>query len=602
MNFIKKNIDFKFASILLFCVFISCDQLKQVDRVLKKTFGQVNRFERQKNNYSKRLGFDKKNNKESSGQIDNSIDYNTIEQKNMINEHGYLFEIINGVDPGKVVNSNEIIGPEKVYVVTDTVNSVAKNVEVFGWHPHWMKSKWKNYPFNLLSTISYFSYNIDPQSGAPLNPSDLNEWSESEFVSIAKKNNTRVLLTVSLHGNKNVINFLNNNSSWENLFNNVSELIISKNADGIDLNFENLPKSQRLNFKSFVMEFRKHLDNEFYKNNKAKSPFISLTIPASTEMQNYSLSEMSTLKTSDTNREVIDLFIMMGYDYHTKSVPSPTAPLQSEGGGHSLKKTIDIFNSLSAAKDKTILALPYYGIMYDIEPVYDSISNSQVDIKSSFSKKLTYNEINEFFIDNPDLKYQIDLNPLTMSKQLSLVFDDNSMKEIFYDDSFTLSKKYSLAMNSGLKGIGIWALGYDNQRYELWNLIDSYFTSDNKIYSDPIAEVNGHTISFTKSLVKNKNIYFVIIIFLLFSVVIAGLILINDSKVRDKISSSRLISLILLTILYIFLIPLITFINDLFSPIGIYIESSFNLYIAMFLGALIFYIGSKITVKKDERP
>ena len=105
--------------------------------------------------------------------------------------------------------------------------------------------------------------------------------------------------------------------------------------------------------------------------------------------------------------------------------------------------------------------------MYNIEPVLDTLTNSQIGLKSYFDKKLTYKEINDFFVDNPDLKYQIDLDPVSMTKQLSLVFDDNTMKE-FYDDSFTLSKKYSFAMNNEFKGIGIWALGYDNKRNELW--------------------------------------------------------------------------------------------------------------------------------------
>lgn len=582
---------------------MSCDQLKQVDRVLKKTFGQVNRFERQKNNYSKRLGLDKKKEKESStGQIDNTSNYNTIEQKNIINEYGYLFEIFNGVDPGVLINNDEISDQEKVYSVLDSTRSIDKNVEVFGWHPYWMKSSWKNYPFNLLSTISYFSYNINPENGDPINMSDLKDWSESDFVSTAKENNTRVLLTVSLHGQKKIVSFLNNESLWENLFFNVSELIIGSNADGIDINFENLPPSQSSNYQKFVLEFKRYLDEEFYKNNRSIPSFLSLTIPASSQMQNYSIASLSKLVVPETNREAVNLFIIMGYDYHQSDVPTPTSPLNSMDNSSSLNKTVEIFNALSSAQDKTILALPYYGIMYNIEPVRDTLTNSQIGLKSYFDKKLTYKEINDFFVDNPDLKYQIDLDPVSMTKQLSLVFDDNTMKEIFYDDSFTLSKKYSFAMNNEFKGIGIWALGYDNKRNELWSLIEDYFTTNEKVFTDPIAEVNGHVISLTKKLVKDKNIYFVIILFLTISVIISGLILISDSKFREKVSSSLIGSFILLTILYIFLIPLIVFINDLIRPFGIFIDSYMNLYFSMFLGAFLFYLGSKINIKKENKP
>ena len=114
-----------------------------------------------------------------------------------------------------------------------------------------------------------------------------------------------------------------------------------------------------------------------------------------------------------------------------------------------------------------------------------------------------------------ELKSQIDLDAISMSKQISMVFDDNTMKEVFYDDSFTLSKKYAFAMTQGLKGVGLWALGYDSQRYELWNLIDETFSTNDRSYVDPIGEVNGFPIRFAKSLIKDKNIYVVIIIFLL---------------------------------------------------------------------------------------
>ncbi len=148
------------------------------------------------------------------------------------------------------------------------------------------------------------------------------------------------------------------------------------------------------------------------------------------------------------------------------------------------------------------------------------------------------------------------------------------------------------------------ALGYDNNSYELWNLINKNFTNGDITYIDPIAEVNGFPIRFAKSLIKDKNIYVVVLIFLFFSVIVSWLILLRDWRVREKISSSRLNSFLFLSICYLFLIPLLVFIKEtiFYRGFGIHIEKEFNLYIAMFLGALFYYIGSKITIKKDEKP
>lgn len=580
----------------------SCDKVKQIEKVLKKSFGQVNRLQRKKSNYSKRLGLGGKD-KNDTIKGNSTLEFNTIDQKNMINEYGYIFEMINGVDPGKIINNNEITGPSKVFSISDTVSTVSSNIEVFGWHPHWMRSSWKNYPFNLLSTIAYFSYKINPTSGNPQNPLDLNTWSESEFVKNAKIKNTRVLLTVSLHGKENTVKFLESDISiWENVFSKVSSLVVSKDADGIDINFENLPPSQRKNFFLFVEKFKSYLNIEFYKKNKGNS-FLSLTFPSSKSAENYSVKRFSDAKLKDGS-ELVNLIVIMGYDYQSKFIPGGTSPLQSDGNQISLLSALNRYSSYGVDKNKTILALPYYGLMYNIEPVIDSLTNTQKDISAALERKLTYREIIELFIENPDLKYDIDLDPISMSKQISLVFDDNTMKEIIYDDSYTLSKKYDFAMTQGLKGVGIWALGYDNQRYELWNLIDQSFTSGQKIYTDPIGEVNGFPLRLAKSLVKDKNIYFVIIIFLTISVIIATLILLGDFRFREMIGTKKINAIIALTVCYLFLIPLIIFINDLFfaDGYGIYIKSEVNLYIAMFLGALFFYLGSKLTIKKEDKP
>tara|TARA_A100001015_G_scaffold264362_1_gene311931 strand:- start:1962 stop:3743 length:1782 start_codon:yes stop_codon:yes gene_type:complete len=587
---------FKFLSLIFIFSIISCNEIRQIDRTIKKTFGQVNKFERKKDNYSKKLGINKNNDdsNKSSDENSNYNSFNNIEQKNIINNYGYIFEMINGVDPGKIVNNENTDGPPKVFIVENKDSiSISNNLEVFGWHPYWMNDNWKNYPFQLLSTVSFFSYKIDPKTGEPQNPEQLKEWNESSFVETAQDNNTRVLLTVSLHGKNNIIEFFDDEIKREKLYDNVSDLVIEQNADGIDLNFENLPNSHAKAFLDFTVEFKEKLAEEFDKKNM-NSPFLSLTLPPS------QISESFDIKRLDSH---VDLFVIMGYDLHSKDDPGPTSPLQSENSEISLFSIIDRYSKYGLNKNKTLLALPYYGLMYDIESSIDS-TNSELKLKPSLETKLTYSEINKVFIENPNLKLNTVLDPISMTKQLSVVFDDYSMKEIFYDDSYTLSKKYAFAISQGLKGVGIWALGFDNNRDELWSLIDESFATDQVVFNDPIAEVNGFPIRFAKSLVKDKYIYFTIIIFLTFSVIIAAIILLNDLKFREKISNSKLNSLILLTILYIFLIPIVIFVKDLIhlDGYGIYLDSEFNLYIAAFLGALFYYLGSKISIKKEERP
>ena len=83
---------------ICFSSFESCTQLKKIDSTIRKTFGQVNRFKRQQKLYSKRLGLD--NNQGNLNQNDSvfKMKRNPIQQKNMINEYGYIFEEYHHLD------------------------------------------------------------------------------------------------------------------------------------------------------------------------------------------------------------------------------------------------------------------------------------------------------------------------------------------------------------------------------------------------------------------------------------------------------------------------------------------------------------------------
>jgi len=50
-----------------------------------------------------------------------------------------------------------------------------------------------------------------------------------------------------------------------------------------------------------------------------------------------------------------------------------------------------------------------------------------------------------------------------------------SIRQVYYENENSLRIKYQITKNNNLAGIGIWALGYDGDRSELWNLIYDEF-------------------------------------------------------------------------------------------------------------------------------
>ena len=570
-----------FALIIItsFSTLESCSYVKKMDSGIRKAFGSVNRFQRQKKQYSRRLGMDQnKSNDQQDNGDNNQMVRNPIQQKNMVNNYGYLFEGINGYDPGVIVNYNNSDSTSYIFEVeNEKFKTILPDREVFGWHPYWMGKSWMNYPFELLSTISYFSYNVNPKTGLGLNPDQIEDWNTSAMIDSAKVKNTRVLLTVSLQGNNNQDEFLTNELLWNNLFEDVSKLVLTRNGDGIDLNFEDIPLSLRNEFVDFVKGFHQYLTSQFQNNNKTK-PYISLTLPAHKDREHFDIKKLDPF---------IDLFIIMGYDYNGNSSPEAVSPLQSEGV-FSLKNTVEYFKESNINVNKTILALPYYGILWNINP------SENDDFEAKIERKLTYTEIKNNFIENQELGSEVELDPISMSKIYRVAFEDNSIKEIHYDDAFTLSKKYDYAMNNNFQGVGIWALGYDNGNDELWNLIEDYFSTDIAIFNDPITEVNGFPIRFAESLIKQKDVFIAIIVYFVFALVTSFVFVLSDWRIRDSIMKKPINQLIIIFIGFVLLTPLVVFVREILDKSGFPVKSNLEIYIGFFVGILVFFIASKL--------
>ena len=163
----------------------------------RKTKSQMRMLDRSLNRTKKRMGMDGKKEEVSEDTIDTG--YAPMEQKNMLNSYGYLYDALNGEDQ-VVTSSNFYWDAEKeVYYVKDKrYRQILPDKEVFGWHPYWMGNAWKNYPFELLSTLSYFSYKVDPASGSYSNPEQIKDWRNTALIDSAQIKKTKILLTVSL--------------------------------------------------------------------------------------------------------------------------------------------------------------------------------------------------------------------------------------------------------------------------------------------------------------------------------------------------------------------------------------------------------------------
>ncbi|MCB0375947.1 MAG: hypothetical protein KDD04_08530, partial [Sinomicrobium sp.] len=309
--------------------------------------------------------------------------------------------------------------------ISDTKRN--KNKEIFGWHPYWMGSAYTSYNFELLSSISYFSYELNPETGAPLT---VNNWKTTRLVDMAKAYKCKVFLAVTNFGESKNQRFLKNSSAQKNSLDSIVKAVRYRDADGVTLNFEFIPKKLREAYNSYIIELSNRLKTEKLQLNLAIPPVDVDLIYDFNVLSNY-----------------VDRFVIMGYGYYGDGsrVAGPEAPLDKGDlwGNSTLKQSVETYIADGIPAKKMILSVPYVG-------------SSWKTVKATVPSRCIayYGEI-----PYRTLKAQYTIDPVLEQQSSSLYylfpdFEDGSVNQVWLDDTLSLAKKYDLINQQKLKGVG----------------------------------------------------------------------------------------------------------------------------------------------------
>ena len=136
----------------------------------------------------------------------------------------------------------------------------------------------------------------------------------------------------------------------------------------------------------------------------------------------------------------------------------------------------------------------------------------------------------------------------------------------------------------------------------MWNLIDEYFTSDEKIFYNPIDQLNGFPVRLANRLIAQKNVFVAIAIYLLIAIIFSFILLLGDWRVRKALVSKKINLLIAILTCFVFLIPLTILVKEFFMKYNIYIKSESDIYIGFFIGILTVLLVSRFKFKEEIKP
>ncbi|MBE3591090.1 MAG: glycoside hydrolase family 18 [Firmicutes bacterium] len=254
--------------------------------------------------------------------------------------------------------------------------------------------------------------------------------SENDVRDFARKNGIRLLPLVTNDNGNDA--FLNNPAARDRAMARLFE-ILDKNKDvydGFSLDFQLLSPTTRPALTAFVSRFY----TEIRKRNKRLNIDV---IPAGQPDDKSSPYDYAKLAQN------VDQIVLMTYDNHSDaSQPGPIAPLDW------VRQRVQAAIASGVKPGQLVLGVAAYG--------YDWVSGTTkaetVRMKDAQAR-----------VDGK-VQRAADLSP-----HFSYTDSQGRTHIVWYEDEVSVAKKVKLARDMRLKGIAIWRLGYENQKY--WDAI-----------------------------------------------------------------------------------------------------------------------------------
>lgn len=368
-------------------------------------------------------------------------------------------------NPISVVYANALpIDAQKVFSIPFknillTVNGKPKK-EVLGFFPYWMIDKQDKIDLSALSSISLFGLEADGKGNIIIQKNDgqiESGWSmwknpnTNTLIKRAKNQGVNVYLTIKSFDDSNIESLSTSDDAQKAFITNVLFLVNSKNLDGVNIDFEYLG-----GFSDTIRDGFTRLITNLKAELKRQIPGSTLSV----DTYLVSGSEQGIFDIPALSNQ-LDYFVIMGYDMHTPS--GKPGPVSAMGGDTNIIGYVQNYLE-KTTPNKLVLAVPYYG--------YDWLTSAKDNPSKLDTKIIPYAEI-------ADASKNLQLSWDETSQTPFITYKENGVERVVHFDNVrSLAIKYDFINSKNLKGVGLWALGYDGQNQDLEKLLIDKFINN----------------------------------------------------------------------------------------------------------------------------
>ena len=308
---------------------------------------------------------------------------------------------------------------------------------------------------NSLQTVSPSYFDLNPDGSLKLNPVS------ADLVSRMHANGIKVVPFLSNHWDRTIgVSAVQN---AEKLSTQIADAVKLYDLDGVNVDIENLPDTQRDQQTELVRLLREKIPAD-----KAVSVAVAANPKGWTLGWHGSYDYTGLAKHSD-------YLMMMTYDEHYEG--GPAGPVASIGFVEdSIKYALS-----KTSPDKLVVGLPFFGRIWSVGTtgvVGKGVPISTVnDMIRDYNAVVTFDETAqspkaEFEVKAGDKQYSVGGKALAPGKYV-----------VWYENDASLQAKLSLVRKHGLRGAGSWALGQED--VAIWNNYNAWLNGETTIVNPP---------------------------------------------------------------------------------------------------------------------
>jgi spore germination protein YaaH len=350
-------------------------------------------------------------------------------------------------------------------------NRAGLQKEVFAFAPYWALSKHSTWNYNVISTLAYFALAVNwdgtwIKSGGGYN--GYNSQDMVDMVSEAHQAGARVLLTIKASGQAALNDVVTVAAERDMVVQNTIAAIANKNLDGVNIDFEGYTSSTYPNIQAGLTLFTGQMSAAVHQ----RWPNALVTIDTYTGSASWD----SGLMRIDALAPLVDAMFIMAYDMSFSNMPGqagPNAPMT--GWTYNVSTSIKQYLTKAPAS-KIILGVPWYGYRFKTtsNAPYAKTSDATPDTYAASVKDLS---CGKGLVKHWDVPSQSPwASWYSPARGDPCGMNLGSWQELYYENVRSLGVKYDLVNSSGIRGMGIWALGYDGGAPELWSQLNTYFS------------------------------------------------------------------------------------------------------------------------------